>query len=188
MEHYSLNPEKGWIFFRESFPWATKTRPVLKTLSLSLEQNPVSVPGPRFTLSGAGDVVKFVHPVTGETHALHVVEYETQQMDAGHLQDTDQWEYPTHYSAMSFVVEPELPRQSLTVRDCGQGDRPRPKQSNMAGPTVATSVGVILATSKSGQLRATCSSLYFDPPEQIEWRMVFYQKTAEDMEVDLPIS
>lgn len=188
MEHYSLNPEKGWIFFRESFPWATKTRPVLKTLSLSLEQNPVSVPGPRFTLSGAGDVVKFVHPVTGETHALHVVEYETQQMDAGHLQDTDQWEYPTHYSAMSFVVEPELPRQSLTVRDCGQGDRPRPKQSNMAGPTVATSVGVILATSKSGQPRAACSSLYFDPPEQIEWRMVFYQKTAEDMEVDLPIS
>ena len=188
MEHYSLNPEKGWIFFRESFPWATKTRPVLKTLSLSLEQNPVSVPGPRFTLSGAGDVVKFVHPVTGETHALHVVEYETQQMDAGHLQDTDQWEYPTHYSAMSFVVEPELPRQSLTVRDCGQGDRPRPKQSNMAGPTVATSVGVILATSKSGQPRAACSSLYFDPPERIEWRMVFYQKTAEDIEVDLPIS
>ena len=132
--------------------------------------------------------MKFVHPVTGETHALHVVEYETQQMDAGHLQDTDQWEYPTHYSAMSFVVEPELPRQSLTVRDCGQGDRPRPKQSNMAGPTVATSVGVILATSKSGQPRAACSSLYFDPPEQIEWRMVFYQKTAEDMEVDLPIS
>ena len=109
-------------------------------------------------------------------------------MDAGRFQDKDQWEYPTHYTAMSFVVEPELPRQSLTVRDCGQGDHPRPKQSNMAGPTVANSVGVILATSKSGQPRAACSSLYFDLPEQIEWRMVFYQKTAEDTEIDLPIS
>ena len=185
VERYGLDRERGWTFWRDSFSWATKTRPVLKTLSLSLEQNPVSVPGPRFTLSGAGDVVKFVHPVTGETHALHVLEYETQQMDAGHFRDKDQWEYPTHYSAMSFVVEPELPRQSLTVRDCGQGDRPRPKQSNMAGPTVASSVGVILATGKSGQPRAACSSLYFGPPERIEWRMVFRQKPVEDIEVDL---
>ena len=107
-------------------------------------------------------------------------------MDAGHFRDKDRWEYPTHYSAMSFVVKPELPQQSLTVRDCGQGDRPRPKQSNMAGPIVAT-VGVILAASKSGQPRATCSSLYFDPPERIEWRMVFHQKTAEDIEIALPL-
>ena len=105
-------------------------------------------------------------------------------MDAGHFRDKDQWEYPTHYSAMSYVVEPELPRESLTVRDCGQGDRPRPKQFNTAGPTMAT-VGVILATSKSGQRRAACSSLYFGPPERIEWRMVFHRKPTEDIEVDL---
>lgn len=188
MEHYGLDPEKGWTFLRESFPWTTKTRPALKSLSLSLKQSPVSVLGPRFTVSGAEDAIEFTHPVTGESHTLHVVEYETQQMDAAHFQDNDQWEYPTHYTAMSFVVEPELPRQSLTVRDCGQGDRPRPKQSNLAGPTVASSVGVILATSKSGQPQAACSSLYFDPPERIEWRMVFYRKTAEDMEIDLPLS
>ena len=188
MEHYGLNQEKGWTFFRESFPWITKTRLALKSLSLSLEQSPVSVPGPRFTVSEAGDSIPFTNPVTGEAHTLTVVEYETQQMDADHFQDKDQWEYPTHYSAMSFVVEPELPQQSLTVRDCGQGDRPRPKQSNLAGPTVASSVGVILATNKSGQPRAACSSLYFDPPERIEWRMVFYQKTAEDVEIDLPLS
>ena len=187
MEHYGLDQEKGWTFFRESFPWATKTRPVLKTLSLSLEQSLVSVSGPRFTVSGAGDSIPFTHPVTGEAHTLTVVEYEAQQMDAAHFQGKDQWEYPTHYTAMSFVVEPELPQQSLTVRDCGQGDRPRPKQFNMTGPTVASSVGVILATSKSGQPRAACSSLYFDPPERIEWRMVFYQKTAEDVEIDLPL-
>ena len=188
MEHYGLNQEKGWTFFRESFPWITKTRPALKSLSLSLEQSPVSVPGPRFTVSEAGDSIPFTNPVTGEAHTLTVVEYEAQQMDAAHFQDKDQWEYPTHYTAMSFVVEPELPQQSLTVRDCGQGDRPRPKQSNLAEPTVASSVGVILATNKSGQPRAACSSLYFDPPERIEWRMVFYQKTAEDVEIDLPLS
>lgn len=188
MEHYGLDSEKAWMFWRDSFPWATKTKPAVKTISLSLKGEPMFVPGPRFTVSGAGDSIPFTNPVTGEAHTLTVVEYETQQMDAAHFQDKDQWEYPTHYTAMSFVVEPELPRQSLTVRDCGQGDCPRPKQYNMAGPTVASSVGVILATSKSGQPRAACSSLYFDPPERIEWRMVFYKKTAEDAEIDLPLS
>lgn len=187
LEHYGLDPEKGWTFWRESFPWATKTRPALKTISLILKQRPVAVPGPRFTVSGAGDSVEFTHPVTGESHTLHVLEYEAQEMDTGLLQDREQWEYPTHYTAMSFELEPELPRQSLTVRDCAQGDRPRRKQSNEAGPTVASSVGVILATSKSGQPRAACSSLYFDPPGQIEWRMIFYQKTVEDLTLDLPV-
>lgn len=82
MEHYGFDPERGWMFWRYSFPWTTKTRPVLKAVFLSLEQNPVSVPGIRFTVSGAGDSVPFIHPVTGETHTLRVVEYETQQMDA----------------------------------------------------------------------------------------------------------
>lgn len=188
MEHYGLDRSKGWIFWRDSFRWATRTRPALKTVSLSLKQRPVSVPGPRFTVSGPGDSVEFIMPVTGEAHTLRVIEYEAQQMDAAHFQDSDQWEYPTHYAAMSFEIEPELPRQSLAVRDCAQGDRPRHKQSDPAGPTVASSVGIILATSKSGQPRAACSSLYFEPPEQIQWRMVFYQKTVEDMTLDLPLS
>lgn len=207
MEHYGLDPEKGWTFLRESFPWATKTRPTLKTVSLSLEQSPVSVPGPRFTVSGEGDTVPFTHPVTGEEHTLHVVEYEAQEMDANHFQDKDQWEYPTRYTAMSFTVEPELPRQSLTIRDCGRGDSPRPRPleeldalaaiGGADGPTAACPVGIIggadgptvmiLANGKSGQPRAACSSLYFEQPKQIEWRMVFRQKTVEDIEFDLAL-
>lgn len=205
MEHYGLDPEKGWTFLRESFPWTTKTKPVLKSLSLALEQDPVPVPGPRFTVSGAGDTVEFTHPVTGEAHTLTVVEYEAQETDLSHL--PGEWEYPAHCAAMSFVVEPELPRQSLTVRDCGQGDRPRYKPpeeldalaaiGGVDGPTAACSIGIIggsdgptailLANGKSGHPRAAYSSLYFDPPERIEWRMVFYQKTTEGIELDLPL-
>ncbi len=188
MEHYGFDPERGWMFWRYSFPWTTKTRPVLKAVFLSLEQNPVSVPGIRFTVSGAGDSVPFIHPVTGETHTLRVVEYETQQMDANHFHDKEQWEYPTCYTAMSFTVEPELPRQSLTVRDSGQGDRPRLKQLDSTGPTVASSVGIILANSKNSQTWTVCSSLYFAWPERIEWRMVFRQKTVKDIKLDLPLT
>jgi len=187
MEHYGLDAESGWMFWRESFPWATKAKPALNTLTLTLKQEPVPVSGTRFTVSGAGDTVPFIHPVTGEAHTLRVVEYETQEMDAGCFPDKAQWEYPTHYTAMSYVTEPELPREALTVRDCGQGDSPRMRQPGPGGPTAASSVGVMFATGKADQLRAAASALYFEPPEQIEWRMVFRQKMAEDIKIDLPL-
>lgn len=201
MEHYGLDPEKGWAFLRDSFPWVTKTRPVLKSLSLSLKAYPVSVPGPRFTVSGAGDSVEFIHPVTGETHTLRVVEYEKQAADMSRM--PGEWEYPTHYTAMSYTVEPELPQQSLTVRDCAQGDTPRMRPLEELGAagadgSVACSIGIIggadgpttimMVNGKRGQPHAACSALHFDLPEKIEWRVVFYQKMVEDMELDLPLA
>ncbi len=203
MEHYELDPELGWMFLRDLFPWATLTKPKLKTLTLSLEQQPVSIPGPRFKVSKAGDTVPFAHPVTGETHILRVVEYEAQEVDLGRLPDDR--EYPNHYTAMSYVVEPELPRGSLTVRDCGQGDPPRLKPQepvsevtgSVDGSVAACSVGIIggadgptvilLSNGKTGQTRSVCSALRFAPLEEIEWRIVFHQKTVEDIEVDLPL-
>lgn len=206
MEHYGLDPDWGWMFWRESFLWTTKNKPILKTVSLLLEQDPVSVPGIRFTVSTAGDNVSFTHPITGELHTLHVVDYETQEIDMSRL--GNDWEYPTHCTAMTYVVEPELSRQSLTVRDCGQGDRPRPKPlkelnalatiGGADGPTAACSIGIIggadgpttivMTNSKSARSCVACSSLYFQPPEQIEWRMVFRQKTIADIKLDLPLS
>jgi len=188
MEHYGLDAEKGWMFWRQSFPWSTKTKPAVKTLSLALAQDRQAVPGRRFTVSGAGDAVPFTHPVTGEKHTLRVVEAENQEMDPSQLDGG--FEYPTHYTALSYVVEPELPRNALTVRDCGQGDSPRVREQAAGGadrPAAACSVGIILANGKTGRPRTACSALRFEPPERIEWRMVFYRKTAEDIEVDLPL-
>lgn len=199
MEHYGLDAQKGWMFFRDSFPWATKTKPVLKSLSLSMEARPVPVPGPRFTVSKAGDTVRFTHPVTGKAHTLHVVEYEAQEMDTSHFPDSGQWEYPTHYTSMTYVVEPELPKGELTARDCGQGDPLRPRQVEPYGPTAAgaASIGIIggadgpttiiLANGKTGHPHAACSALRFEPPELVQWRMVFFQQTSGDIELELPL-
>lgn len=204
MEHYGLDSEKGWMFWRDSYHWVTKTKPAVKTVSLALERERVSVPGPRFTVNGAGDTVSFTHPVTGEAHTLRVVEYEAREVDMSGLGGG--WEYPNHCTAMSYVVEPELPRQSLTVRDAADGDRPRPKPlealdaiGGADGPA-ACSIGIIGGSdgptaimvhtratldSDPPQLRTACSALRFDPPEEIEWRMVFRLKTVEGITVEL---
>ena len=209
MEHYGLDQSRGWMFWRDSFPWATKTKPAVKTVSLSLEGEAVSIPGPRFTVSGAGDAVPFTHPVTGQAHILRVVGYEEEQVDMSCLEDG--WDYPAHCTVMSYVTEPDLPRESLAVRDCGQGDSPRPKPlgelaavtatGGADGPTAACSIGIIggsdgptaiLAThartfldTDPPQLRSASSALRFEPPEELEWRMVFRKKTVEGITVEL---
>lgn len=198
MEHYGLDPRQGWMFCRDCFPWESEQLPVMKTLALSLKADAVPVPGPRFTVSGAGDCIPFVHPVTGETHTLRVMQYEAQEMDTSHFQDNEKWDYPTHYIALSCVTDPALPHASLTIRDCGKGDSPRLRQCDPAGPTVACSVGIIggadgptvmlLANGKTGRPHAACSALYFALPEQIEWRLVFYAKPTDDMQLDLFVS
>lgn len=197
------------MFWRQSFPWATRRKPDIRTLSLVVKAQPRPVPGPRFTVSGAGDAVPFTHPVTGKAHILRVVGYKEEQVDMSYLEDG--WDYPAHCTVMSYVTEPDLPRESLAVRDCGEGDSPRPKPpgelaamtatGGADGPTAACSIGIIggsdgptailvsharaFLDTDPPQLRSASSALRFEPPEELEWRMVFRQKTAEGITVEL---
>ncbi len=181
MEHYGLNAEMGWIFWRVAYPWSTARRPKLKTLSVSLEQRPQTVRGLRFTVQGAGDIIPFTDPITGENHTLKVLYYESKKADLTGL-PTDEFEYPTHYTALSYSVEPDLPREAFSVRDIGQGDSPRSKKPQ----DCASSIGILFVTDDDHP-EATCSHLRFEPPKRIEWQLVFFHKTAEDIEIDLPL-
>lgn len=201
MEHYGLDPERGWMFWRESFPWATRRKPAVRTLSLALEARPKPVPGPRFTVSGPGDSVELANPITGQIHTLRVVEYEAEQIDAGFQ---DGWEYPSHCTAMTYTVEPELPREALIVQDVEHGDRPRPKPLDAIGGAdgpVACSIGIIggadgptaiLVAHTRGsldsdppQLRSACSALRFAPPGGVRWRTVFRKTDPDGVTVEL---
>lgn len=198
LEHYGLDRGKCWLFYRESFPWAAK--PKLKELSFTLSQLPTATPGPRFTVSRAGEDIPFLHPATGREHVLHVEEYEPQELDAGQLarMDDAEWEYPSHFTAMTYAVWPDLPQRAVSVQNCGEGDRPRRKApADPMGPTAAGAVAlgviggrsgpaaVVLDNGESARRRGACSALRFQAGEPVEWRMVFYEKTAEDLEVNI---
>ena len=200
LEHYGLDREKCWLFWRESFPWVTKTKPKLREVTLTLSQPPQARPGARFTVSGAGEDIPFIHPITGREHVLHVEEYEPQELDAGQLAHMDDgvWEYPTQFTSMTYAVWPDLPQGAVSVQDCGEGDRPRRKAPpDPMGPTASNAVAlgviggasgpvvVVLANRESARRRGSCSALRFHAGEPVEWRLVFYEKTAEDLNVNI---
>lgn len=196
MAHYSLDPESGWVISRHCFSWATIRRPEMKSLSVILRQDPVSVPGPRFQVAAPGDCVQFVHPTTGLTHRLTVVEYERQELNADHFAQPGM-EYPTHFIAMSCAITPELPQGVLTIRDCMESDAPRPKPGDARHPEFvgAACIGIIggadgptaiiLGNSSKGTLQAACSAPRFAPPEEVEWRMIFHEKHLADITLQL---
>ncbi len=194
LDHYGMDPEKCWIWRRISFPWATKTKPAVKRLRLTLAQRPPIVSGDRFRVSEAGQQLRFTHPITNVEHTLTVHEYEREtlyfdrQFSGGYL-------HPDNLVRFSYTVCPELSASQFQITDCRRGDMPRRMETQRPlhdfesaisliggadGPT-AVITGVPVSSRK---LRSACSALTFEPQKQVEWRMTFREKTVEDIHVE----
>lgn len=187
VEHYGLDPSRCWSFHRLSFPWATKRPPALRSLWITLEQDPQDLPGPRFPTPAVGESVTVVHPITGREHVLTVREYEAQEMDQ-HCFGNEEMEYPTHYTAMTYTLEPDIPDDGFRLQDCDRGDPPRARAVVPDGPTAVCSAVVmgvigradgptaIVLSGGPARLHAACSALHFAPVTTVTWYAIFREK------------
>lgn len=195
VEHYGLDLNDAWVILRSSYPWATKRKPDIRQLSVAMLPDAVSVPGPHFRISTPGDTVHFSYD--DQEYILTLQEYEAQEMDWSRMPDTA-LEHPSHYTAMSYTITPELPDGVMDIADCDEGDRPRqapPAPGQPAATSCSMVVGIIggavapaviaCGKNKQGKLHAVCSSLHFEPIEQVEWRIVFHEQRLEGADVDL---
>lgn len=197
IQHYNLDPDQGYAIWRSAFPWKTKRKPQIKTLSMSLMQKPVAIPGPHFAVSLPGDQIEFAHPSTDKKYTLTVQEYERQELSSKYFNDPNQ-DFPKHYTTMSYTLSPDLPDQSFTITDCATSDRPRQKHTEPDAPQAINDVfciGIIGRTDSptiivfgddnQGKLRTVCSALHFEPTVDLEWRISFHENTREDIMVEL---
>ena len=196
LSHYGLDREKAWSFHRWSFSWATRKQPEIMSLQLRLERDAATINGIHFSNPAVGDVISFVHPVSGVEHRLTVVKYEPQEFPMEAIAHSE-YKFPTHYTHMAYTVTPELPEESIQVCDCLENDRAVPKlgaaphdasASGIIG-SASGSVGVILADDNpsGAAIHKACSALHFQPAENIEWRIYFRERLMEDVEVELPL-
>ncbi len=191
-QHYGLDMNFGWMFWRSRYPWSTKRKPEIKDLSVTMEQEKVRIPGPHFCVEKPGDTFCFTYPEKGTEYILTVQEYEEQTLKMGGM--PDHLEYPTHNHVMSYTITPPMPEGALTIQDCAEGDRPRPKKAapNAGSPVAihdACAIGIIggadgptaiIYGNAAGKLHAACSALHFEPVEMVQWRMVFHEKPFAD--------
>lgn len=193
MEHYRLDTAKGWSFRRISFPWATKTKPILRALTLELAPEMLSVPGPRFVTPKIGDCIPIQHPVAGTVHTLTVQEVKKEQFPKERFQ-AEEFEFPEHFTQMIYTLEPEIPTAEYTLKDVCNSDMP--KRRVCADGPAACSIGIIgvgagpTAVFVAGKgtretAQVACSALHFEPVETVEWEIIFRRKPCEDIRVEL---
>lgn len=188
VDHYGLDRTYGWVIFRNVFPWVTRRRPEIHTLSLTMTQQPAQIPGSHFKLHAPGDSFIFSHPVSGITHTLTVQEIKQQTIPQNSF-CSDHWIYPTHCIVISYTLTPE-PMENISVFDCEEGDHPielTPDNGSFrpAGSSSCAAIGIIDRASDptaiiSGsdakeKLHTACSALHFEPvANDVEWRIVFH--------------
>ena len=169
----------------------------MQTFRLRLERERSDFIAARFITPDVGSSVAFTHPLTGVEHTLTVREIEHKSTDTT-IFDDQSLEYPPHFIAMSYTLEPDMPNNAFMLKDCDGGDRPRLKHPDPHG-RLAMSMGVVaivrssdgptsvfLADGTKTQVHAIASSMHFEPlAEPVEWYLIAREKLLEDMEVDL---
>ena len=197
LEHYGLDPSKAWLIRRLSFPWEGRRKVDVQTLRLKLEREKSSFIAARFVTPDVGGSVRFTHPITGVEHTLTVRENEAKTTDTSIFQDKD-LEFPSHFMAMTYILDPDLPNDAFMVKDCDGGDNPRPKNPDPHG-RMSMSVGVFamvrsadgptsvfLADGSESKVHAIASSMHFEPlTEPVEWHVIIREKLLPDMDVAL---
>ena len=103
MDHYGLDKSSAWCFWRVSYPWATKSKPKLGPMEITLHNNPKKWPGTRFSTPEPGSQMTLRHPLTGCEYTLHIQSVEQTELDRSHLRD-EAMEYPTHFTQMARCV------------------------------------------------------------------------------------
>ena len=197
LEHYGLDLTKAWVIRRLTFPWKGRRKVELQTLRLKLEREKSDFIATRFVTPDVDGSVTFTHPISGVEHTLTVREIEEKTMDTSVFHDQN-LEYPSYFTAMSYILTPDLPNDAFMVKDCDEGDHPRPKNPDPHG-RFSMSVGVVamvrsadgptsvfLADGSEAQVHAIASSMHFEPlTEPVEWRVIVREKLMDDVEGDL---
>lgn len=182
LEHYQLDPLKGWKLWRGKFLWTDSGAdfPDIRTLQVRLEPEPISVPGIHFSGLKTGESVSFIHPGTGISHTLTMRSCEQAELTGQQIPDWE-GEFPRYYQVMTYQILPEAERGEISIFDCENGDRPKNSRNRANGSTAVFVAG----SSRVSEYRVACSSLYFNPVQDVEWRIVFQLKDREEIEVDL---
>ena len=200
---YRWTPDMG-PFTPEAWRESLKTA---GPLLIHLERDRESIPAERFTALNIGQRVPIRHPLTGAEYLLTVHDIRSESLPPDPFPDSCM-EFPGHCTVVFYSLQPDLPNQDFHLLDCAEGDAPRRKKGASGSVKYASVSSTIFigipggtegpaaillpddAKHSGAAARATlhnsCSSVYFETPEQLQWLAVFCEKLAEDITVEIP--
>jgi len=199
LKHYGLDTDRAWSIHRCSYRWGEANATDIQSLTVRMERRRENIAGQHFKTPAVGESISLTHPLSGKIYTLTVHEVEQQELPKRAFRDPSM-EYPSHYLAMSYSLEPDISGRGFMIQDCIEGDRPKQKKCdpNEFTPVAfcdAAVIGIIGGADgptavtmgqSAPKLHAACSSLHFEPvADEVEWRMIVSEKRMEDVDVTL---
>lgn len=196
VRHYGLDCKKAWVFSRYSFFLDGASSEMIEELSVKLEREKVPITAASFKNPSVGYKISVTHPTRGTKHTITVSGYRQTEMS---FHSSDEYEYPTHCTEMTFTVSPDLSKGNIRVRDRLENDEPkrrvtksRENGDDLYSGAIAIIGGAdgpttVLLSEKSGSnaLHSAYSALHFEPRSDVEWRVTFYEKPLCDIEIKI---
>ena len=212
LKHYGLDCSMGWAVYRCSFRWpkrklsgAPDTSPEssgdwcageklsgapdgLASLGLRMERMAQSFEGPEFFTPKTGAYVPMTHPVNGQSYLLRVLDCQVKKLEQA-------VKTPVYYTLLTYTVTPPLADGSFILKDVSEaktvpvsgigviGGADGPAAVFIAGKNNACGPESGNASENGAAPYVACSSLYFYPPQNIRWRMLFLEKNMENLEI-----
>lgn len=167
MAHYGLDRAYGWSLRRAAFPFVTKRAPKLKSLAVTMMADEVRVPGARFRADKAGDTFAFSY--RGTEYTLAVQEVGPQELPRERMNLDPRFDYPTHFTAISFTLTPEA-QNAFCFGIIGGADGP---------------AAIVVGEAAQGKLHTACSSLHFAAVDHVDWHVGFCEAPWEAGTFDL---
>lgn len=197
IEHYGLDKSKALIIRREAYRFTGEAQKSILSLKIHLEPTMQSFTAMRFNTPGIGQSISIKHPFKDQSYTLTIHEAEKQKLPA-HVLGDDSNEYPSHFWAISYSLEPEIPARGFMLRDTAPSDAPRPKASAARGiaPSAQSSISIgiiggadgptaIAISSGAKNIRSACSSPHFEPAENVTWQAIFNEKIGDEIDIRL---
>lgn len=213
--HYGLERTKIWRFWRNSYPWATKSRRScpkrFRTLEVQMEAELEQYRSECFRTPVVGESVMVHDAADGTAYRLTVLGARSETLE---LPDDDGWERPNCFCLMTYRLTPKA--ENFFLDDCAEGDHPRRRarppidpertalekkyglEPQMEGDAAIAVIGgadgptavfctVRGETEETNGAAAACSACYFEPVqlETITWQASFCRKPCADADVKL---
>ena len=182
--HYGCSDPSGWMFLRASFAWPGKRKPRIRTLELILEPLPTFFPGPQLADPQSGQTYDLVHPVSGQTHVMTVLDTTRETLPEGRFPD-DGSDWPRCFTQLAYILEPDLPAGVLSVHDANPGDPPRRGRNGNAIGRADGCTALFVSVPAADRRRVACSELRFAPAGRVTWALSFHVITSQEHRVEI---
>ena len=184
--HYGLDPASVWWIGRFHFPWE---QPVnardLQTLVLTLQAEEKRIYGEERLILHTGDEAVFLHPVTGQTYRLTVLEIEAEELPVERMPD-DGICYPRFGQSIRYQLTPDDP--AVFLEDSSPAEKIYKKNPDGSLGDACGATSIFWGKQHRQPGRLANGHLHYTPVAEVAWMPVFEVKSKEDITVRLQLT